>query len=80
VFAAVLGITRSDWRYLRGQLLDGVRLADSTQHASTDWGDLYETVIVVAGRGGQVHRVRVGWVIRPDDPRPHLVTAYVDLS
>jgi hypothetical protein len=79
VFAAVLGITRADWQYLRQQLLTGVRSAPAQPRGSTPWGDLYEAAFDVTGPDGRVHRVRTGWIVRPDDPRPHLTTAYVDL-
>jgi hypothetical protein len=79
VFAAVLGITHDDWRYLREQLLTGVRWASVRPRESTPWGDLYEAVFDVTGPDGRTHGVRTGWIIRTDDPRPHLTTAYVDL-
>jgi hypothetical protein len=37
VFAAVLGITRTDWQYLRRQLLTGVRTAPAQLRATTQW-------------------------------------------
>jgi hypothetical protein len=79
VFAAALGITGLDWQYLREQLLTGVQAAPARHVRSTTWGEFYEVVIDVTGRNGQVHAVRTGWIIRTDDPRPQLVTAYVDL-
>lgn len=80
VFAAVLSITREDWRYLRDQLLAGVQVASATPRGSTHWGDLYEVTIQVQGRNGRTAQVRSGWIIRRDDDRPHLTTAYIDLS
>lgn len=79
VFAAVLGLTREDWRYLREQLLAGVQTAPATKRGTTPWGDLFEVLIDVRGTQGHVARVRTGWIIRHDDRRPHLTTAYVDL-
>lgn len=79
VFAAVLGLTRADWRYLRDQLLAGVQVAPATPRGSTQWGDLYEVRVDVQGRNGRTARVRTGWILRFDDERPHLTTAYVDL-
>jgi len=79
VFAAVLGITRNDWQYLRRQLLTGVRTAPAQLRGTTPWGDLYDVAFDVTGPGGCVHRVRTGWIIRLGQDRPHLITAYVDL-
>ena len=79
VFAAALGITRADWQHLRQQLLTGVRSAPAQPRGSTPWGDLHEAAFDVTGPDGRVHRVRTGWIVRPDDPSPHLTTAYVDL-
>lgn len=79
VFAAVLGVTRADWQYLRQQLVTGVRSAPAQLRRSTPWGDLYEAAFDVTGHDGRTHQVRTGWIIRTDDPRPHLITAYVDL-
>jgi hypothetical protein len=79
VFAAVLGITRTDWQYLRRQLLTGVRAAPAHLRGTTSWGDLYAVALDVTGPAGRVHRVRTGWIIRTGEDRPHLVTAYVDL-
>lgn len=80
VFAAVLGITRADWQYLRAQLLTQVRVTSATPRGSTKWGDLYEVLLNVRGRNGRTAQVRSGWIVRIDDERPHLTTAYVDLS
>lgn len=80
VFAAVLGFTGDDWPELRDQLLAGVTACPATQRAVTAWGRLYEVTVSVTGQGQRLARVRTGWIIRPDDPRPHLVTCYVDLS
>ena len=79
VFAAVLGLTRADWQYLRQQLLAGVLAAPATPRGTTPWGQLYEVPLEVHGSSGQVARVRTGWIIRSGDVRPHLTTAYVDL-
>ena len=79
VFAAVLGLTRADWQYLRDQLLAGVRVAPATPRGSTPWGQLYEVLVEVRGPGGRTARVRSGWIVRSGETRPHLTTAYVDL-
>jgi hypothetical protein len=79
VFAAVLGLTRADWQYLRRQLLAGVRSAPAAPRGSTPWGQLYEVPVEVRGPDGRVARVRTGWIIPSGDVRPHLTTAYVDL-
>ncbi len=79
VFAAVLGITRTDWHYLRRQLLTGVRTAPAQLRATTQWGALYDVAIDVTGPAGRMHRVRTGWIIRAGEDQPQLLTAYVDL-
>ena len=79
VFAAVLGITRTDWQYLRRQLLTGVRTAPAQLRATTQWGALYDVAIDVTGPAGRMHRVRTGWIVRAGEDQPQLLTAYVDL-
>jgi len=79
VFAAVLGITRTDWQYLRRALLTGVRTAPAQLRATTQWGALYDVAIDVTGPAGRMHRVRTGWIIRAGEDQPQLLTAYVDL-
>ncbi len=64
VFAAFLGVTRTDWQYLRRQLLTGVRTAPAQLRTTTQWGALYDVVIDVTGPAGRMHRVRTGWIIR----------------
>lgn len=79
VFAAVLGFTQADWRYLRDQLLVAVQTAPATLRGSTQWGELYEVLVEIRGYAGRTARVRTGWICRLEDERPHLTTAYVDL-
>ncbi len=52
VFAAVLGITRADWQYLRQQLLTGVRSAPAQPRGSTPWGDLTRPLSTSRGPTG----------------------------
>lgn len=80
VFAAVLGMARDDWPELRRQLLTGVMSAPATLRATTQWGHIYEVIVPVTGTNGRTHSVRTGWIVRAGDKRPHLTTAYVDLS
>lgn len=79
VFAATLGFVRSDWRWLRDQLLAEVQTAPATPRGCTQWGMLYEVLVDIRGYHGRSARVRTGWICRLDDDRPHLTTAYVDL-
>ena len=79
VLAAALGITRTNWHYLRRQLLTGVRTAPAQLRATTQWGALYDVAINVTGPAGRMHRVRTGWIIRAGEDQPQLLTAYVDL-
>jgi len=79
VFAAVLGLTRDDWRYLRDQLRAGAMHAPALHRETTTWGELFEVRMEVQGHEGRAAVVRTGWIIRSDDHRPHLTTAYVDL-
>jgi hypothetical protein len=79
VFAAVFGYSRQDWPQLREALLAAIQEAPAMARAGTAWGQLYDVSVTITGVNGRAHRVRTGWIVRPDDPRPHLVTCYVQL-
>jgi hypothetical protein len=79
VFASVLGIGTGDWTFLRDQILD--RVADcpvTAIRAKPPYGVEYEVQIRIDGLNGVTHAIITGWLV-PDDDRPRLITAYVDL-
>jgi filamentous hemagglutinin len=76
VFAAALGIHRSDWEYLRDRLKAGILDAPVTSVRETQLGRLYEALVPVEGLNGQTRRVMTVWLVAPGEP-PRFVTGYV---
>jgi hypothetical protein len=73
VFAAALGITRSDWTFLRDQILS--RLRESPVTAIRPKAPYVR--IEIDGRNGATHRVVTGWLV-PEAGPPRLTSAYVE--
>jgi hypothetical protein len=63
VFAAVLGIGKSDWQYLRDQLLEAVVDADVRGTRITAHGVLYDVLVLVDGLNGATQRVATIWLV-----------------
>jgi hypothetical protein len=78
VFASALGIRRTDWRYLREQLLDGVVEAPVRGTRITPFGVLYDIVVLVDGLNGATSPVVTIWLVKGDRP-PQLVSTWVDI-
>ncbi len=78
VFRSALGIDRSDWRYLRDQLVEGVVGVPVRGTRMTPFGVLYEIVLSVVGLNGATHPVLTIWLVEPDAP-PRLVSTWVDI-
>ncbi|MEA2640349.1 MAG: hypothetical protein QOF51_1743 [Chloroflexota bacterium] len=81
LFRDLLGISASDWRYLRNQLVAGLAKAavQEVRTAAYDGANLvqYEAMIAVYGLNGKVKPVRTAWKFA-EDGLIELVTAYVD--
>ncbi len=79
VFAAALGIGRSDWPYLRDQIQE--RVAESPVSAirpKPPHGIEYEIRMPIEGLNGETHSVITGW-LAPEEGSPRLLTAYVEM-
>ena len=78
VFHSALGIDRSDWRYLRDQLLTSVAGVPVRGTRMTPFGVMYEIVIPVDGLNGATQPVVTIWIVEADGP-PRLVSTWVDI-
>jgi hypothetical protein len=78
VFAAALGISQSDWRYLHDQLLQAIVNAEVRGTRITPHGVLYDVVVLLDGLNGATQRVATIWLVVGDRP-PRLVSTWVDI-
>lgn len=78
VFSSALGIEQGDWRYLRDQLVDGVKEAPVDGMRITPFGVLYEVVVLVDGLNGATVPVAAIWIAEDEEP-PRLVSTWVDI-
>ncbi len=78
VFSSALGMERTDWRYLRDQLIEGVAEAPVLGTRITPFGVLYEGVVLVDGLNGTTAPVAAIWIIQEDRP-PRLVSTWEDI-
>ena len=78
VFASALGITRSDWRYLRNQILDALPDAEVRATRITPFGVGYEVVVMIDGLNGATQPVVTTWIIEGDRP-PRPTSTWVDI-
>ena len=79
VFRSALGITQTDWEYLRDQILAAIPSASVATVRVISWGTLYEVPILIEGLNGATHEVTTAWIVAPDDERPKLVSTYVNV-
>lgn len=77
-FRSTLGIERTDWRYLRDQLIEGVAEAAVVGTRVTPFGVLYEVVVLVDGINGTTAPVAAIWIVEDQGP-PRLVSTWVDI-
>jgi hypothetical protein len=78
VFAAALGVGKSDWQYLRDQILEGLVDADVRGTRITSYGVLYDVIVLVDGLNGATQPVATIWLVAGDHP-PRLVSTWVDI-
>jgi hypothetical protein len=78
VFAAALGIGKSDWQYLRDQILEAVVDAEVRGTRITAHGVLYDVLVLVDGLNGATQRVATIWLVTGARP-PRLVSTWVDI-
>lgn len=82
LFRTVLGIERSDWRFLAAQLEDRLYEAVPQNVEVTSWGVKYRAQLPIVGRNAEVREVTTAWMIRGANPPelvdpPALVTAFL---
>jgi hypothetical protein len=79
-FRNEFGIERRHAGYLREQIVEGLTEAPAIFHRESKQGIHWEVPVLVTGHNAHVGYVTTGWIIRPGDPRPHLVTGRVSES
>jgi hypothetical protein len=79
LFTSVLAIDRSDWTYLRDQVLEQLPNSPVTAiRPKPPWGTEYEVRMMIDGLNGVTHPVITGWLV-PEQGPPRLITAYLEL-
>jgi transposase-like protein len=78
VFAAALGITVADWRYLHDQILEALPQAPVRSTRITPFGAAYEVVMPIDGLNGATLPVVTTWIVETDAP-PRLTSTWVDI-
>ena len=76
VFAAALGLSRSDAEWLRDQLLLAANNCDCTLGRKTEHGQRYAIDFDVTFHD-KTARLRSAWNLRPGENFPRLTTCYV---
>lgn len=74
-FAEHLGITKSDWTYLHGQLIDALGHVTYDDVRIDDYGVRFKANLPVTGKNGETATIETGWIVRPGE-RASFVTAY----
>lgn len=79
-FAEVLGIYEKDWKYLKNQIVDGVKKYRPVRKNSTEYGEKYTIMIPVRGLNGKKAIVETAWQYDTGSDYPRLVTLFVAKS
>jgi uncharacterized protein len=79
VFQSALGIDRSDWEYLRDQILARIQEAEVREVKTASFGFLYGVPMLIEGLNGETHEVFTAWIRDSDTDPPRLTTLYVDV-
>ena len=74
-FAECLGIIKSDWTYLHGQLIDALSHVTYDDVRIDDYGVRFTANLPVTGKNGETATIETGWIVRPGE-RASFVTAY----
>jgi hypothetical protein len=74
-FERRLAITRKDWVYLHGQLIDGLGNLSFEDIRLDMHGVRFNAYFPVTGLNGKTATIKTGWIIRPDE-RASFVTAF----
>lgn len=74
-FEQQLAITRKDWTYLQGQLVDGLSNVTYEDVRLDDHGIRFTAYLPVTGRNGATATIETGWIVRHGE-RASFVTAF----
>lgn len=74
-FRDILAIERNQWRYLKDQILHGMKNAELYRFKNTQHGFDHGAYISITGLNGKTATIVVGWMFR-DDGLAHFITAY----
>jgi hypothetical protein len=74
-FAEHLGITKSDWTNLHGQLIDALGHGSYDNVRIDGYGVRFTANLPVTGKNGKTATIETGWIVRPGE-RASFVTAY----
>ena len=76
LFEEVLGIKKSDWRFLAWQLQRALSGGTLERVGPSKYGIQYRASLQVLGINGLTRTVETGWIVRDDEPA-QLVTTYI---
>ncbi|MDB5855092.1 MAG: hypothetical protein JWR22_3133 [Herminiimonas sp.] len=74
-FEKQLAITREDWAYLHGQIVDGLNSVPYADVKLDEHGIRFSACLPVTGRNGATATIETGWIIRVGE-RASFVTAF----
>ena len=80
VFRSALGFQQQDWRLLHDQIMEGLPESEAILRNETAKWQNWTVPILVPGRNSRRGYVTTGWVVKADNERPQLTTAYVEDS
>ena len=77
LFRDLLGITQGNWTVLRNALLQAAQNDEAVPGKASPYGQKWEQRLSLSGPGGTKIVLAV-WLLEPSDPRPRLITCYVE--
>ena len=77
LFRDLLGITHANWTVLRDALLKAAQTENVVPGHPSEFGQKYELRVAMNGPAGSKIVLSV-WLIEPADPRPRLITCFVE--
>ena len=77
LFRDLLGITQANWTVLRDALLQAAQQEEAAPGKASSHGQKWEMRLSLSGPGGTKIVLAV-WLVEPSDPRPRLITCYVE--
>lgn len=74
-FEKHLGLTKSDWTFFHGQLIDALGHVTYEDVRIDTYGVRFTANLPVIGKNGETATIETGWIVRPSE-RASFVTAY----